>query len=64
MAPGTSETRRKSWCKERSLVVQKVYGAWSKNRDARGRDETGLMPQTQTPGHMATRSQPKGFGPS
>lgn len=40
-------------------MAQKVYRAWSKNKDARGRDESGLVPQTQTPGHMATRSKPK-----
>lgn len=40
-------------------MAHKVYRAWSKSRDARGRDESGLVAQTQTPGHMATRSKHK-----
>lgn len=48
-----------SWGKERSPRAQKVYRAWSENTDASQRDEAGLMPQTQTPDHTATRSQCK-----
>lgn len=44
-----------SWGKERSPRAQKVYKEWSENTDASRRDEAGFMPQTQTPGHMATR---------
>ena len=45
--------------KERSPRAQKVYRAWSENTEASQRDEAGLMPQTQTPDHTATRSQYK-----